>query len=418
MCKPLKDIVAEYEGKYQGCTLCTLEERAQYIRDYEASIEHLFKVMDSYVSEVKYTLEHKLSHSVISRITQNLIINMVHTHDVMSPYSTAMAYYLMDERYDQNHKYWEEFNDRANEIVALIEKLHNNNVFCVDNVDKDSYLQNLHVVAGLKRKALLQVKKENTLAISNGAKLLECLYYVIDIMEEDLSAQKTQGLWLGDSILEEFYEINYLIYAKEYWPAVERSFRPHILKYYFKDNVDISELERLKRDQVREFENYTDTGRIWRDYSEDKIQLASKLKEQIKSDNEWQYFFKNIFELEEYDRWIDELRNPPEEKVKAAVLIENKGFMSIMAKAVEQGLCSQQDWQFKWKEKIDAVYFAYIASPKFCPIKRRNRDMKPAISWKPFESLFGEEGFRSVFNDYQNGSYKLHNKERIEKLFR
>ena len=164
MCRPLKDIVAEYEGKYQGCTLCTLEERAQYIRDYETSIEHLFKVMDSYVSEVKYTLEHKLSVSVISRITQNLIINIVHTHDVMSPYSTAMAYYLMDERYDQNHKYWEEFNDRGNEIIALIEKLHDNNVFCVENVDKDLYLQNLHVVHGLKRKALSQVKNENTLA--------------------------------------------------------------------------------------------------------------------------------------------------------------------------------------------------------------------------------------------------------------
>ncbi len=418
MCRPLKDIVAEYEGKYHECRLCTLDERAQYIRDYEASMEQLFKVMDSYVSEVKYTLEHKLSLSVISRITQNLIIHMVHTHELLMPYSCAISIYLMDERYDQNYKYWKEFDDRSCEIKTLLEKLDQNKIFCGENVDNESYLRNNHVIEGFDDKVPSGVKQENKLSITNGAGLLGCLNYILEFMEVELASMKTRIFALDDEIMEEYYEINYLLYATEYWPKRERNFRPHILKYYFKGNVNISDLERLRQDKVRDFENHTDTGRIWRDCSEDKIQLSAKLKEQIKTDSEWLSFFQSIFELEEYDRWIDELRNPPEEKVKAAVLIENKGFMSIMAKAVEQELCTQNDWQFKWANRGDGAYFASIASHKFHLSNRHDRDGDLAISWKPFEALFDEKNLRSVFNDWQNGKYSHENEKKIEKLLR
>ena len=103
---------------------------------------------------------------------------------------------------------------------------------------------------------------------------------------------------------------------------------------------------------------------------------------------------------------------------KAAVLTENAEFMAIMQKAVEQGLCVKEGWQYKWREKIDAVYFASVASHKYHLSNRHDRDGELAFSWKPFEALFNGTGFRSIYNDYLNGKYKLVDKDKIDKLFR
>ena len=103
---------------------------------------------------------------------------------------------------------------------------------------------------------------------------------------------------------------------------------------------------------------------------------------------------------------------------RAAVLTWNKEFMAIMEKAVEQGLCTPDDWQFKWNEKIDAVYFASVASHKFHLSHRHDSDGGLSFAWKPFEALFGEKDFRSKYNDYLQGKIKLRHKTEIDKLLR
>lgn len=103
---------------------------------------------------------------------------------------------------------------------------------------------------------------------------------------------------------------------------------------------------------------------------------------------------------------------------RAAVLTENEEFMAIMRRAVEGGFCVQEGWQYKWREKIDAVYFASVASHKYHLSNRHDRDGELAFSWKPFEALFNGTGFRSIYNDYLNGKYKLVDKDKIDKLFR
>lgn len=107
-----------------------------------------------------------------------------------------------------------------------------------------------------------------------------------------------------------------------------------------------------------------------------------------------------------------------EARGRAAVLTENEEFMAIIEKAVEQGLCVKEGWQYKWREKIDAVYFASVASHKYHLSNRHDRDGELAFSWKPFEALFNGTGFRSIYNDYLNGKYKLVDKDKIDKLFR
>ena len=103
---------------------------------------------------------------------------------------------------------------------------------------------------------------------------------------------------------------------------------------------------------------------------------------------------------------------------RAAVLTENEEFMAIMERAVEQELCTQNDWQYKWANRGDGAYFASIASHKFHLSNRHDRDGDLAISWKPFEALFDEKNLRSVFNDWQNGKYRHENEKKIEKLLR
>ena len=38
---------------------------------------------------------------------------------------------------------------------------------------------------------------------------------------------------------------------------------------------------------------------------------------------------------------------------RAEVLTENAEFMAIMQKAVEQGFCQQDGWQYRWKVKVE-----------------------------------------------------------------
>lgn len=107
-----------------------------------------------------------------------------------------------------------------------------------------------------------------------------------------------------------------------------------------------------------------------------------------------------------------------DQKAKAAILTENKEFMCILQKAVEQGFCSQQGWQYHWKVKVEAAYFASLASRKF---KLSNRKLKggkeTAVSWIPFEALFGTTGLVSSFNDYKQCKTPLVNEDKLDKLF-
>lgn len=103
---------------------------------------------------------------------------------------------------------------------------------------------------------------------------------------------------------------------------------------------------------------------------------------------------------------------------KAAVLTENEEFMAIMKKAVAAGFCRKEGWQYRWTVKVEAAYFASVASQRFNLSSRRDHDGDLAISWKPFEALFGLKGLRLSYNDYQKCATKVKRKTEIDDLFR
>lgn len=102
----------------------------------------------------------------------------------------------------------------------------------------------------------------------------------------------------------------------------------------------------------------------------------------------------------------------------ASVLTGNAGFMAILQKAVDKGFCVVEGGQYKWGVKVEAAYFASVASHRLELSKKHDRDGDLMISWKPFEALFGLKELRLSYNDYQKCATKVRRKAEIDALFR
>lgn len=102
---------------------------------------------------------------------------------------------------------------------------------------------------------------------------------------------------------------------------------------------------------------------------------------------------------------------------RAAVLTENEEFMAILERAVEGGFCVQEGWQYRWKVKVEAAYFASLASERYGLSKRMVGGGKAAVCWIPFEALFGLNDLRTAFNDYKQCKTRLVREEEIDRLF-
>lgn len=102
---------------------------------------------------------------------------------------------------------------------------------------------------------------------------------------------------------------------------------------------------------------------------------------------------------------------------KAEVLTSNADFMAILQRAEEQGFCKQEGWQYRWAVKVEAAYFASLANERFNLSKRKINGKKPAVTWIPFEALFGLKDLRTAFNDYKQCKTALVRECEIDKLF-
>ena len=115
---------------------------------------------------------------------------------------------------------------------------------------------------------------------------------------------------------------------------------------------------------------------------------------------------------------LEEKWEGEEAQQRAAVLTENGEFMRILQKAVKAGFCQQDGWQYRWKVKVEAAYFASVASYTFGLSKKRDHDGDECVSWIPFEALFGLKGLRLSYNDYQKCATRVRRKDEIDALFR
>lgn len=319
MCRPLKDIVTELEAIYNGYELLyDIEERRRVIANFDHDVAYLFERLEKFQEDVKFVLGHNLDVNIISRMTLNLTHIMQHLCESVSDYFYVTELYLMDECYEKNYDLWARFIDYRKDIQKLAGNLKENNIFEVeppneaDVIIRMSYDDDTYNIGDKVTQTGMLLHRMDEVEKMNGAELFICLDTLMDVFETNLEELKIASHKRHDETMIGIYNRNYLLYAKNYWPTQSERFRAHTTRQRLKNRVDINGLERLRQEAIYEFEYNTPTGRIWRDYSEDIVQLGVQMKEQKLDEEQWKYFFQRIFELDEYDRWIEELRNPPE----------------------------------------------------------------------------------------------------------
>ena len=288
-----------------------LENRNEFIKDHDEEMKYICSALDHYYEDLSHAIELSMSHSVASHLTYTLVLTLAKGLTSLTIYEYVRGAYLIKDDYDTIYEVWESVDNSANKIIPLLAQLEEENYFDEDvNIDEfitDIVAPQCKMARGSER--LLNLQRR--VALKTGRSLSFTLNSYLRYLIKWLSELKL-GIYTG--IEEEYdrvYWANYKMYKQEYWPKEGRSFRAHIEKYmprYEKLTPDY--LARLLWDEQNDFMK-NETGQLWRDFFEEKKDLYIEAKHIIKDDEQWKYFFKCICRFEEYDRWIDELKNPP-----------------------------------------------------------------------------------------------------------
>ncbi len=344
MCRPLKEIISELETKYSKCELLyDIEQRHRVISDFNFKIGRMFTYLKNSGDEVQYLVKHKNDPIRISQIIMNMILTMHQFCESLSDYDYAIELYPMNDYYEKNQEWLKIFRSDCHNFTKLFNYMYSKKVFDTGLSNEAELLKKIFFNSEDYKKgynvtpsgmAKLNLKE---IAKLKGYDLVYALHTTLGLFGAILQKTNNRKVMSDDYKLETIYERNYLLYAKRYWPKEVRNFRAHIINHHFRGKVNISVLERLREVALRDFEFHTESGIIWRYYSEDKSQMARHMRERSLNEKQWFSFFSGIFEIEEYDRWIEELRNPPEseeDKQKRERLLKtNKVFTLQPAKS-------------------------------------------------------------------------------------
>ena len=345
MCRPLKEIISELEEKYSGYELLyDIEERHRIILEFNNNMDILFTYIKQYGEDVEDLAKHYMNPGGrICQITVDMIVMMHHYCESLVNYDYAIEQYPMNDFYEKNKELLDLFHLNLQNYAKLFNYIYNKKIFSTGLskeedllrkifYDLEDYKKGINVTpTGMTRLNLIEIQK------LKGNDLIYALSIIMQYFGRYLIKINKRAVMSDDYRLETVYERNYLLYAKKYWPTEVINFRKHITKYHFRGKNKISVLEILKDDAMRDFEYHTESGKIWRYYSEDKPQMARQMRERSLDEEQWFSFFRGIFEIEEYDRWIEELRNPAESdenKMKRERLLNsNKVFCLQPAKS-------------------------------------------------------------------------------------
>lgn len=319
MCRPLKEIITELENKYSGFELLyDIEQRHRVIAEFNVNIRRMFIYLKKYGEEVEYVVRHKMDPGRINQITVDMIFLMHHFCESLVDYDYAIDLYPMNDFFENNKELLKIYHSDLVNFAKLFNFISNKKVFEKGISNKDEILKKIFfdfegykkgknvTPTGMAKWNLVEVQK------LKGLDLVYALSVFLKQFEAFLVKLNNRHVMRDNYKLETIYERNYLLYAKRYWSNEVLNFRAHIIKHHFRGKYNISVLEKLREDALRDFEFHTESGKIWRYYSEDKSQMARQMRERSIDEDQWFSFFRGIFEIEEYDRWIDELRKTPE----------------------------------------------------------------------------------------------------------
>ena len=274
--------------------------------DYEA--QYTIMQMNNYLYDVKHVIDQKMDVSIISHLTYNLNIQLLHCYNRTKDYYDASRYYLLGDHGIDMVGLIKDFQEKEDQIKNRINSFNKISLFEIYCAHPADFLAAEHYRRGIedKNKPLLNLERE--LAFMNGAQLLKCLVYLMELTEKKILDIRNGITYETNETLELVYDLNYVFYAEHYWINESAQYRTYVSEGELMDEVTPLGLLDCYKQTLSDFKT-NDTGKVWAENSASKSELTYELKRFNLTIEKWQYFFKTIFKLEELKRWKNELKS-------------------------------------------------------------------------------------------------------------
>lgn len=309
-----------------------LDERRMFINDHDEEMDYICACLSHYYDDVKHAIDYGLSHSVVSHFTYNLVLVLAKGLTSLTIYEYLRGAYLLEDDFDNVYKTWKSVYDSADKILPLLVNLDKENYFEGD-VEVEDFIEDILPPYCDKAKGydkLLNLHRR--IALRTGRSLISTLSCYIRHMEQWLEDLKN-GIYKNiEEDYDRVYLANYNLYKTKYWPIDGHDFRLNVQNdNYFSTEITPDFLAKCLWEEKRDFE-HTPTGQLRRDFINNKKDLYFEVKRVSMTEEQWRYFFKSICRFEEYKKWIEELKNPPEsdeDKKKRRALLSSNTIFNI-----------------------------------------------------------------------------------------
>lgn len=370
----------------------SFQEQRLLRAQYDMEVEYTIMQMRHYLEDVQHVREQNMDIAIISHLTYNLNHQLLQCYHRSEEFYGATYLFLTGDDDENNYKYLEDFQKYGNDIKKLIDNFDKISLFEIYQSRKTIVYKHPILEIGIEGKHSSLLKLERELAYMNGVQLVKCLVYLIGFVEKRLVSIKEGSLFEPVEVLEYMYDLNYVYYADNFWN--QEQFRNRVETNELLGEVTTEGLTLYYREVVRDFKS-NKIGEAWDANYDNKGMIVYELLRLSINSDQWEYFFKNIFAMEELRRWIQELKTPkkPIRGLKAFVVKPE------IADVVVDKITSYVNAENKPKPIVRPIRAAMDSGVMHRP------------SWDAFVEDYGPNKISSKtsFNDYTNPEKEHYN---------
>ncbi len=271
--------------------------------------EYSIMQMRNYLYDIKHVIEQKMDYSIISHLTYNLNLQLLLNYNRANEYYEASRYYLIGHPGLDIHKLISDYQEKSKEIRTQINNFEEISLFRIYCAHPADFLASYHYKKGINGKSEPLINLERELSFMNGVQLLKCLLYLMDLTEQKMLDIRNGITYESNEFIEIVYDLNYVFYADNYWGEKREKFRNHVENDELVEGLTTNSLKDYYKQILNDFKT-NPVGRLWDENVGNKSELAYELKILPLMPEQWEYYFKNIFKLDEIKRWINELKHP------------------------------------------------------------------------------------------------------------
>ncbi len=357
--------------------------------DYEA--QYTIMQMNNYLYDIKHVIEQKMDVSIISHLTYNLNLQFLHCYNQANDYYEASRYCLLGDFGIDILKLINDYQEESKKIKDQINGFNDVGFFDIYSAHPNDFLKEYHYRKGIENKNKQLINLERELAFMNGVQLLKCLVYLMELTEKKILDIRNGITYESKETLELVYDLNYVFYADNYWADKRSRYRYHVEHDELIEEVTPQGLHNCYRQILDDFKT-NKVGRVWDENDGNKSELTYELKRLPLSIEQWEYFFNNIFKLEELKLWISELKHPAKSNNTLSTFVVRADLANIVVTKIVEYVNRES----KPKDIVRPIRAAMDAGVLNRP------------SWDAFVHEFGPKKISSKasFSDYTNPERK------------